>query len=493
MQSSFFYSPEKHDGPSQGFLTFLGRWTPKGRLGGALLYWPGVLVAALFALSLIATPAFAAISKETTERPTAQKQVAKKPATRSTHQVRSAGLSKKRGKAEAKTEPVRKVTAKEREARRVAVDKRAHPSARPIVAKMRQGAASRRIAVTVRNKEARTGQLPATRLAAEKRRPDPLVLKAALMTGAASSVVRATDELQISPRSTAANDDPLSLRSGSALVVDEGTDRVLLSKNADTVRPIASLTKLMTAAVILDAHQPMDQVIEITDADIDTLKWSSSRLRPGTKLTREELLKLALMSSENRAAHALARNYPGGLAAFIPAMNAKARSLGMNTTRYVEPTGLSPQNESTAHDLALLVKAAYHYPLIREFSTHPESEVEVGPRTLQFRNTDHLVFNRGWDILLQKTGYINEAGHCLVLQTKFEGRRVIVVLLDAWGKYSHFGDAQRIRTWLEAKGFDALHDPVARTGALPARGPENAAALVRTAFVEKPSSADLGE
>ncbi|CQR45454.1 Putative Peptidase S11, D-alanyl-D-alanine carboxypeptidase 1 (fragment) [Thiomonas sp. CB3] len=158
-----------------------------------------------------------------------------------------------------------------------------------------------------------------------------------------------------------------------------------------------------------------------------------------------------------------------------------------------EPTGLSPQNESTAHDLALLVKAAYHYPLIREFSTHPESEVEVGPRTLQFRNTDHLVFNRGWDILLQKTGYINEAGHCLVLQTKFEGRRVIVVLLDAWGKYSHFGDAQRIRTWLEAKGFDALHDPVARTEALPARGPENAAALVRTAFVEKPSSADLGE
>ncbi|OYV33451.1 MAG: D-alanyl-D-alanine endopeptidase, partial [Thiomonas sp. 20-64-5] len=307
----------------------------------------------------------------------------------------------------------------------------------------------------------------------------------------ASSVVRATDKLQVSAASTAANDDPLSLRSGSALVVDEGTGRILLSKNADTARPIASLTKLMTAAVILDAHQPMDQVIEITDADIDTLKWSASRLRPGTKLTREELLKLALMSSENRAAHALARNYPGGLAAFIPAMNAKAHALGMNFTRYVEPTGLSPQNESTAHDLALLVKAAYHYPLIREFSTHPESEVDVGSRTLQFRNTDHLVFNRGWDILLQKTGYINEAGHCLVLQTKFEGRRVIVVLLDAWGKYSHFGDAQRIRTWLEARGFNALHDPAPTIGeaaALPAAQP----GLVRTALVEKAPAA-IGE
>lgn len=319
----------------------------------------------------------------------------------------------------------------------------------------------------------------------------PVAGRALPVSSTASATAKA-DRLQVSAASTAANDDPVFLRSGSALVVDEGTGRILLSKNADIARPIASLTKLMTAAVVLDAHQPMDQVIEITDADIDTLKWSASRLRPGTKLTREELLKLALMSSENRAAHALARNYPGGLQAFVAAMNAKARALGMNSTRYVEPTGLSPQNESTAHDLALLVKEAYHYPLIRAFSTHPESEVDIGSRTLQFRNTDHLVFNRGWDILLQKTGYINEAGHCLVLQTQFEGRRVIVVLLDAWGKYSHFGDAQRIRNWLQTKGFAALHDaapsrPEARSGHGSTHG------LVRTARVDSTQQAAIGE
>jgi len=322
------------------------------------------------------------------------------------------------------------------------------------------------------------------RLASRRQRAeDAIPVKAARVASVAASE-RPADRFQVAAESTEQNEDPVALRSGSALVVDESTDRVLLSKNADTARPIASLTKLMTAAVILDAHQPMDQMIEITDADIDTLKWSSSRLRPGTRLSREELLKLALMSSENRAAHALARNYPGGLAAFVAAMNAKARALGMHSTRYVEPTGLSPQNESTAHDLALLVKAAYHYPLIREFSTHPQSEVDVGSRTLQFRNTDHLVFNRGWDILLQKTGYINEAGHCLVLQTQFEGRRIIVVLLDAWGRYSHFGDAQRIRNWLQAKGFDALRDPAQRdaeTAAQRRRQP----ALLRTALAER--------
>ena len=250
--------------------------------------------------------------------------------------------------------------------------------------------------------------------------------------------------------------DPIALRSGSALVVDEQSNQVLLSKNADDVRPIASLTKLMTAAVILDAHLPMDQIIEITDDDIDTLKWSSSRLRPGMKLSREELLKLALMSSENRAAHALARTYPGGMDAFMQAMNRKAVELGMTHTHYLDPTGLSPQNESTAHDLAILVKAVYAYPLIREFSTHPKSTVDVGNRELKYRNTDHLIFNSGWDILLQKTGYINEAGHCLVLNTVVQGRKVIVVLLDAWGKYSHFGDAERIRSWIERSGRTVL-------------------------------------
>lgn len=288
---------------------------------------------------------------------------------------------------------------------------------------------------------------------------------------------RVVADVRLTKPDVAYSDDPIALRSGSALVVDAQTHQVLLSKNANDVRPIASLTKLMTAAVILDAHLPMNQIIEITDADIDTLKWSSSRLRPGMQLSREELLKLALMSSENRAAHALARTYPGGIDAFMLAMNRKAQLLGMTQTRYIDPTGLSPQNESTAHDLALLVNAVYAYPLIREFSTHEKSTVDVGNRALQYRNTDHLIFNRGWDILLQKTGYINEAGHCLVLNAVVQGRRVVVVLLDAWGKYSHFGDAERIRSWMENAGRTVL----TRTDPLPA---DASVRLVRTSVNE---------
>lgn len=270
------------------------------------------------------------------------------------------------------------------------------------------------------------------------------------------------------PRGPAAawHADPISLASGSALVIDARTHQVLLSKDAGDVRPIASLTKLMTAAVVLDAHLPMQQRIAITDADIDTLKWSSSRLRPGMVFSREELLKLALMSSENRAAHALARSYPGGVAAFVQAMNRKAAALGMAHTHYVDPTGLSPQNESTAEDLSRLAIAAYAYPLIREFSTHPKSTVVAGREQLQYRNTDHLIFNRGWDILLQKTGFINEAGHCLVLNTVVQGRNVIVVLLDAWGRYAHFADAEHIRDWMLTSGRTLLTrvDPIPGPG-----------------------------
>ncbi len=263
--------------------------------------------------------------------------------------------------------------------------------------------------------------------------------------------------------------DPISLASGSALVIDARTHQVLLSKDAGDVRPIASLTKLMTAAVVLDAHLPMQQRIAITDADIDTLKWSSSRLRPGMVFSREELLKLALMSSENRAAHALARSYPGGVAAFVQAMNRKAAALGMGHTHYVDPTGLSPQNESTAEDLSRLAIAAYAYPLIREFSTHPKSTVVAGREQLLYRNTDHLIFNRGWDILLQKTGFINEAGHCLVLDTVVQGRHVIVVLLDAWGRYAHFADAEHIRDWMLTSGRTLLTrvDPIPAGDAAP--------------------------
>ncbi len=417
----------------------------------------------IFALGIAAAGASAAVAAQTSSGDQHTKPAKQKPAV-----AQKAG--KRPGARVAEKGPKRAV----RTSRQVTAGKR-HPA--------RHTVSKREATPPARARSVRPDRLALRSQASqESARSGGAVKVAASAAMAGSSAAASAPTLQVSDASTARTEDPVFLRSGSALVVDEGTDRVLLAKNADQPRPIASLTKLMTAAVVLDAKQPMDQVIEITDADIDTLKWSSSRLRPGTRLTREELLKLALMSSENRAAHALARNYPGGLAACIAAMNRKAHELGMLSTRYVEPTGLSPQNESTAHDLALLVKAAYHYPLIREFSTHPESEVDVGRRTLQYRNTDHLVFNRGWDILLQKTGYINEAGHCLVLKTQLEGRRVIVVLLDAWGKYSHFGDAQRIRTWLEATGFDGLR------GAAPVRSGEvrdgHEPRLVRTALVE---------
>jgi D-alanyl-D-alanine endopeptidase (penicillin-binding protein 7) len=249
--------------------------------------------------------------------------------------------------------------------------------------------------------------------------------------------------------------DPLALRSGAALVLDQETHEVLYSKNPEAVLPIASLTKLMTAMVISEANQPLDEKLMITDEDIDTEKNTHSRLTPGTQLTRGVMLHLALMSSENRAANALGRNYPGGLPAFVGAMNAKAKELGMSDTRYVEPTGLSSQNQSSAHDLALLVNAAHQVPLLREYSTTPALEVELGRRQVQFRTTDRLVANPSWDIGLQKTGFINEAGQCLVMQAQMAGRKLIMVLLDSAGKYSRIADAERIRKWLSTAPHNA--------------------------------------
>ncbi|WP_375138570.1 D-alanyl-D-alanine endopeptidase [Ideonella dechloratans] len=243
-------------------------------------------------------------------------------------------------------------------------------------------------------------------------------------------------------------EDPLSLRSSVAYVLDQDTNEVLLNKNSQAVLPIASITKLMTAMVVTEAHLPMDETITISQDDVDTEKMSSSRLRVGTKLTRGEMLHLALMSSENRAASALGHAYPGGISAFVAAMNAKARQLGMHDTRYVEPTGLSSQNQSSAQDLAVLVKAAAQVPLIRELSTSPEYQVEVGSRQLQYHTTNRLVKSPNWDIGVQKTGYITEAGQCLVMQTKLAGRKLIMVLLDSAGKYSRIADAERIRKWL---------------------------------------------
>lgn len=243
--------------------------------------------------------------------------------------------------------------------------------------------------------------------------------------------------------------DPLDLKSSVALVLDQDTNEVVFAKNSDAVLPIASLTKLMTAIVTVESHLPLDEAITVTSDDVDTEKNSSSRLSVGATLSRGELLHLALMSSENRAAHALGRTYPGGLGAFVRAMNLKARQLGMTDARYVDPTGLNSGNQASAKDLATLVKAAYQQPLIRELSTSPEHAVRLGARQVQFRNTNSLVRNPAWDIGLQKTGYIVEAGRCLVMQAKMAGRKFIMVFLDSSGKYSRQADAERVRRWIE--------------------------------------------
>jgi D-alanyl-D-alanine endopeptidase (penicillin-binding protein 7) len=243
--------------------------------------------------------------------------------------------------------------------------------------------------------------------------------------------------------------DPLDLKSSVALVVDQDTNEVLFAKNSEAVLPIASLTKLMTALVMVENQLPLEEMITVTSDDVDTEKNSSSRLTVGATLSRGELLHLALMSSENRAAHALGRTFPGGLQAFVAQMNGKARSLGMADTRYVDPTGLNSSNQSSAKDLASLVKAAYQQPLIRDLSTSHEYAVKLGRRQVQFRNTNSLVRNPSWDIGLQKTGYIVEAGRCLVLQARMAGRKLIMVFLDSTGKYSRQADAERVRHWLE--------------------------------------------
>ncbi|MDR6890464.1 MULTISPECIES: serine hydrolase [Variovorax] len=245
-------------------------------------------------------------------------------------------------------------------------------------------------------------------------------------------------------------DDVLDLKSSVALVIDQDTHEVLFSKNDHAVLPIASLTKLMTGLLISEAHLPNDELITITQDDVDTEKGSRSRLTVGTTLSRGELLHLALMSSENRAAHALGRTYPGGLATFVSIMNAKAKMLGMKDTRYVEPTGLSSRNQSSAQDLALLVNAAYSDATVRSLSTSPEYQVEVGNRVLQFNTTNRLVKSPDWEIGVQKTGYISEAGQCLVMQAKVAGRKLIMVFLDSAGKFSRIADAERVRRWVEA-------------------------------------------
>lgn len=239
------------------------------------------------------------------------------------------------------------------------------------------------------------------------------------------------------------------LRSAAVLVKDLGTGEALVAKQADVAMPIASLTKLMTAMVVLDAHLDMDGVITIEETDKDQLRHSHSRLPVGTRLTRREALLLALMASENRAARALGRTYPGGIRALVEAMNAKARALGLRDTRFEDPAGLSEGNVSSARDLGRLVEAACAYPLICTFSTESEATIRSGKRDLHFVNTNALVGNPRWRIGLSKTGYIEEAGNCLVMQTQVAQRPVLMVLLNSSGKNSRIGDANRIRQWLE--------------------------------------------
>jgi D-alanyl-D-alanine endopeptidase (penicillin-binding protein 7) len=234
-------------------------------------------------------------------------------------------------------------------------------------------------------------------------------------------------------------------------VIDAAADRQIYAKAADEVTPIASVTKLMTAMVVLDAGLSLDEVLDIDTGDFDYLKGSHSRLAMGSALTRREMLRLALMSSENRAASSLARHYPGGKRAFVEAMNVKAALIGMSHTHYADPTGLDADNVSTAHDLAKLVQAAAAYPLIREFTTTPSYLVELQPtgRTLGFNNSNALVKNQSWDIQLQKTGYIREAGKCVVMLVNIASKPFVIVLLDSFGRYTRIADAQRIKHWLE--------------------------------------------
>ncbi len=249
--------------------------------------------------------------------------------------------------------------------------------------------------------------------------------------------------------SAAPRSHPVDVRSNSVLVMDEKTSHVLYAKQSDVAAPVASITKLMTALVVLDAKQSLDEKITITEEDTDLAKPSASRLVVGSRFTRDDLLHVALMSSENRAANALARHYPGGLSACVAAMNAKARALRMTDTHFVDPTGLASDNVASPHDLAKLVIAASHVPAIREYSTDESHELLVNSRVLEFHNTDGLVKNPAWHIVVQKTGYISEAGRCLVLKAIMHGRSVVIVLLDSFGKFTRVADAERIRKWLD--------------------------------------------
>ena len=273
-----------------------------------------------------------------------------------------------------------------------------------------------------------------------------LSFAASLGHAAVSGSVQRT-HLRYSARPTLT--DP-ALRSSAALVLDIGNSSVRYSRRSDIALPIASITKLMTALVVTEADQPLDEMLTVTEDDRFSGRGAFSRLAPGTQLSRGDLMHLALMASENRAAHVLGRTYPGGVAACVSAMNAKARELGMTNAHFVEPTGLSNENVASPEDLSKLVIAAAKVASIREYSTDSDYEVHVGRHVVRYRNTDSLVSKSDWNIVVQKTGYIHEAGRCLVMQTVIEDRPVVIVLLNSFGKRTRVADARRIRRWVEA-------------------------------------------
>jgi serine-type D-Ala-D-Ala endopeptidase (penicillin-binding protein 7) len=279
-----------------------------------------------------------------------------------------------------------------------------------------------------------------------------VILAVQASIGYCDAAVTAAAQRHYSQNKPVRHQQNIVLRSASALVLDQRTGECLIQKQADAILPIASITKLMTAMVVLDAKMEMDlqESLTVVSEDVDTVRHSRSRLPVKTTLTRGDALRLALMASENRAAHALGRTYPGGLNAFVAAMNAKARSLGLADTHFEDPTGISNGNTSTARDLARMVDAAYQYRLIRESTTCKENTIYSGRRKLQFHNTNNLIRNPRWQIGLSKTGFIDEAGRCLVMQSEVAKRPVLIVLLDAQGKLTRYGDANRIKHWIES-------------------------------------------
>lgn len=316
-------------------------------------------------------------------------------------------------------------------------------------------------AATAKKAESQVSKKAASKSAgkvAAKPRPKKVThaaAKAKVAKGGGRQLVAGQMKHPVRQISTDVDPGRLAIHSSSALVIDQTTGQAVIEKQPDSVVPIASITKLMTAMVVLDAGLDLHEVIAISDDDVDGLKGTRSRLPVGTTMTRETAMLLALMSSENRAANALGRHYPGGLSAFVQAMNRKAASLGMYSSRFEEPTGLSSNNVSTAHDLARMVTAAARYPEIRHYSTTAEARVEIKGRVRDFGNTNALVRSDTWEIGISKTGYISEAGRCLVMQAHVAGRPVVIVLLDSNGKMTRVGDANRIKRWMESASLSS--------------------------------------